>query len=127
MTNSDTSIINADAEQRCRYLLNQVLATKEIWILTDEHGCVMLNSDEEDCVPVWPNEAFAKTWATGEWQDCKPLAIDLKTWQSRWIPGLIDDELAIAVFPDDNQDGLIYFPDEFEFELDKTAKKRAKN
>ncbi len=26
--------------------------TVEVWILTDEHGCVMLNTEDEDCVPV---------------------------------------------------------------------------
>ena len=31
----------------------------------------MLNSEEEDCVPVWPNEEFALQWATGEWSECR--------------------------------------------------------
>ena len=44
-----------DDEKRLSYLLQQVVSNKRIWILADEHGCMMLNTDDEDCVPVWPN------------------------------------------------------------------------
>ena len=88
-----------DEQQRFNYLLKQVMSNKEIWILTDEHGCVMLNSDEEDCVPVWPNQEFAQSWATDEWKNCQPQAISLEKWLSHWSPGLEEDELAIVIFP----------------------------
>ena len=45
-------------EKRAIYFFDTVKASKQIWILTDEHGCVMLNTEDEDCVPVWPNETF---------------------------------------------------------------------
>jgi len=66
-------------EERLRYLVKEVVSHKQIWILTDEDGCVMLNSEDEDCAPVWPNQEFAQSWATGEWQDCEPKAISLKS------------------------------------------------
>ena len=83
----------------------------------------MLNTADEDCVPVWPNKEFAQSWATGEWAACQPVSVDLDTWFSRWIPGLIDDELAIVAFPNNNDEGQVLFPDEFEYELIKKRKK----
>ena len=34
------------------YLFKQLYLNKELWILSDSHGCVMLNSDDEDCVRI---------------------------------------------------------------------------
>lgn len=112
-----------DAEKRLSYLLKEVTTQRQIWILTDEHGCVMLNTDDEDCVPIWPNAEFAQAWATGEWEHCKTEAISLAKWQSRWTNGLLDDELALVVFPNQDEEGLVLFPDEFDMELQKQIKK----
>ncbi|MFC3034573.1 DUF2750 domain-containing protein [Pseudoalteromonas fenneropenaei] len=118
------AILKNDNQQRYQFLLREVVANEELWILTDEHGCVMLNSDDEDCVPVWPNQEFAALWATGEWQDCTPQAISLKQWQQKWTDGLADDELAIAIFPLPDEDGLIVYPDEFDLALAQQMAKR---
>ena len=111
-----------DAQQRYTYLTKEVVKSKEIWLLVDEHGCVMLNTEEEDCVPVWPNQEFALAWATEEWAHCNAQAIPLEQWHNRWTNGLEEDELAIVVFPDQNYEGLIFFPDEFDFELRQAEK-----
>lgn len=113
-----------DEEKRLNYLLQQVISNKEIWILADNHGCVMLNTEDEDCVPVWPNEEFAQRWATDEWQECKAEAISLNKWYSRWSTGLADDELALVAFPNQDNQGLVLFPEEFEEALFKETKKQ---
>ena len=112
-----------DAEKRFQYLLTEVVAQEEIWILTDDDGCVMLNTEDEDCVPVWPNKEFAEEWATEEWAHCKAEAISLDKWSERWTRGLEEVELSIVVFPDKNLNGLIFFPDEFEHEIKLQARK----
>lgn len=117
--------INAfDADKRFQYLITEVLANQQIWILVDEHGCVMLNTEDEDCVPIWPNKEFAQSWATGEWAKCKVEAISVAKWRSRWTSGLIGDELAVAAFPDQEGDGMVISPDELDFELSRKVKKR---
>ncbi|GAL34926.1 DUF2750 domain-containing protein [Vibrio maritimus] len=112
-----------DEEKRLKYSVKTMVQERQIWILTDEHGCVMLNTEDEDCVPVWPNQEFAEQWATGEWDNCKAEAISLNKWHSRWTYGLEDDELAVVVFPNQNEEGVVLFPDEFDFELKKQASK----
>ncbi|PSB83314.1 DUF2750 domain-containing protein [Photobacterium damselae subsp. damselae] len=113
-----------DAEKRYKYLVKEVVANREIWILIDEHGCVMLNTEDEDCVPVWPNKEFAEAWATGDWAECKAESISLNKWHSRWTHGLEDDELAVVIFPNQDEDGLVVFPDELDFELKQQVKKQ---
>lgn len=120
---SAAQIEQFSADQRLQYLVKEVISHQQIWILTDDDGCVMLNTEDEDCAPVWPSEEFAQAWATGEWQDCQPKAISLQKWYSHWTSGLEDDDVYIAVFPSLDQDGLIISPQELEFELKQQARK----
>lgn len=106
-------------DERFNYCIKEIAKQRKVWILADEHGCVMLNTEDEDCVPVWPNEEFANEWATGEWEHCKAESISTAKWFSRWTYGLEEDELAIVVFPNSNEEGVVLYPDEFEFELKK--------
>lgn len=114
--------IQLNDEQRVDYLLSEVVKNRKIWILTDNDGCVMLNTEDDDCVPVWPSQATAELWMNKEWSHCKAEAISLNKWFSRWTHGLIDDELAVVVFPDMNEQGVVLYSDELEVELKNRAK-----
>jgi len=63
-----------------------------------------------------PNKEFAEAWATGDWAECKAESISLNKWHSRWI--------AVVIFPNQDEDGLVVFPDELDFELKQQAKKQ---
>ena len=45
-----------------------------------------------------------------EWADCKPQSITLKVWLERWIDGMEQDELCVAVFPTPDQEGIVLEP-----------------
>ena len=120
--------LSQDAEQRFDHLVKRVVETGEIWILTDQYGSVMLNTDDEECVPIWPDAEFAGLWQTGEWAECEPMAISLKQWNFRWTPGLEEDGFAVVVFPlpsagHDEEDGLVVWPEELDMMLTKEVKK----
>lgn len=118
-----SEILKFDAEQRLKYLLKQITSNKQVWLLTDEHGSVMLTTDEEDCIPVWPNKEFAEQWATGEWQGFEAKPIPLDDWYKKWTRGLETDELSVVVFPLPEDEGVVLYPDELDFELKQQAKK----
>ncbi len=100
-------------DERFNHFISRVCEHDELWILTDEHGCMMLTSDdEEDCIPMWPHADYAREWAVDDWSQCKPEAISLKVWQSRWVPGMEDDELMVAVFPTPDATGVVVEPRE---------------
>ncbi len=112
-------LIPKDPVERMNQFFNTVTKEKKIWLLTDEHGSVLLNTEEEECVPVWPTEEHALVWATEEWQSFQAQAISIAKWKSRWTVGLEEDELSIVVFPDCEGEGIVLFADEFEIELQK--------
>lgn len=36
-------------EDRFKYCVKEIVVNREVWILKDEHGCVMLNTEDDDC------------------------------------------------------------------------------
>ncbi|MCA2015537.1 DUF2750 domain-containing protein [Vibrio tritonius] len=113
-----------DPTERMNQFFNAVATDLKIWLLIDEHGSVLLSADDEDCVPVWPSQEHAALWATDEWEGFQTEAISVAKWKSRWTQGLEEDELSIIVFPDAQGEGIVLYPDEFEFELAKREGKR---
>ncbi|WP_351090141.1 DUF2750 domain-containing protein, partial [Shewanella sp. S1-49-MNA-CIBAN-0167] len=80
--------MNLTPEGRYDYMVEQIKAEKIIWTLQDQDGCVMLTTEDEDCIPMWPSEETAALWAVDEWKDCEPLAIPLDEFQERWVSGM---------------------------------------
>ncbi len=109
--------LSADAASRVKKTVSTIQENQALWILTDEHGCVMLTTDEEEGVPVWPTGELAALWATDEWAHCEPLAISLKDWQSKWVSGMRQDELMVMVCPLPGEEGEVLEPDEFSEQL----------
>jgi hypothetical protein len=119
MSPSFNEVLQMSADKRYTYLLSQAQQHQQLWILNDDDGCVILTTEDEDCVPVWPAQAFAQHWATGDWEHCVPMAISVSDWLARWTPGLQGDDVNIAVFPNPEEEGLIIFPDDFDADLRK--------
>jgi hypothetical protein len=117
MSHTNEQIMQMSSDKRYQYLLETIKKQKEIWILTDDDGCVMLNSDDEDCVPIWPSQSLAEYWATNDWSHCKATSVSVDHWQKKWTDGLIDDEINIAIFPNPNEMGLVLYPSEFAEDL----------
>ncbi|MGO1296524.1 MAG: DUF2750 domain-containing protein [Vibrio sp.] len=113
-----------DPTERMNLFFKAVTTDHKIWLLIDEHGSVLLSAEDEDCVPVWPSHDYAAQWATDEWEGFTPEPISVAKWKSRWTTGLEDDELSIIVFPDQEGEGIVLYPDEFEFEMQKREAKR---
>lgn len=111
MSDTPQDLLNQPAEQRYNYLLNQVKETGELWILADDVGAVMFNSDDqEDCIAVWSEEALPKLWCTEDWEHCNPLSISKEKWLQDWLPGLEQDKVAILVMPDTDDEGIVIEP-----------------
>lgn len=100
-----------DAETRYHHFLTQVATHGEVWILKDDEGCLSLESDGETYIPMWPHEDYAKAWAGDAFEDFEPYAIPVKTWLNRWVSGMAEDGVAMAVFPSTNGDGVVESPE----------------
>ena len=111
-----SNLIDLNDEQRAQYLIKTVCKENQLWVLKDQDGCVILNSEDEDCIPLWPDQSSALLWATKEWQHCEAQSISLTEWFERWSSGLVKDNLGLVLFPSEfpQGEGIVYFPEEFE-------------
>ncbi|MDH2431902.1 DUF2750 domain-containing protein [Pokkaliibacter sp. MBI-7] len=108
-----TKVLGMKADQRYQHLIDKVADFGEVWSLYSEDGWVVLmTEDDESCLPIWPHPDYASAWATGDWADCQPKAIELDEWMTRWIPGMKEDGTLLAVFPGDDEDGVVVTPEE---------------
>ncbi len=119
------TISKYNEEQLYAYFISEVVSEGQIWILVDEYGSVMLNTEDEDCVPVWPSIEMAQTWATAEWDNCKAEAISLDKWHKRWTGGLEEDGFAVVICPLEDREGLVIDPEDLDKALQKRQRKVA--
>lgn len=126
MTLIDKNSINLSDEQRYELFMQSLMTDRETWILTDEHGAVMLTEEENDYVPFWPNHETAALWATDEWDHCEPLKLSFDDLKNKWLPGMEEDELSLIIFPTKELSGQLFYPYEFEQILDKKLAKLAR-
>lgn len=98
------------ADGRYDYLLDTMMREERVWILSSDQGMVMMSSEGEQCLPVWPHPDFAAEWATGDWADCSPEPVDLQSWLERWLPGMEADGVVLAVFPTTDEETVVIDP-----------------
>lgn len=104
------AVLAMNADKRCDYFLTQIEQQQKVWTIVDDQGVMLLVSDDEDCIPVWPAEEFVQEWINGDWAHCQAHSISMDEWQQKWLPGLEEDEIEVAVFPLSHDGGLVMSP-----------------
>ncbi|WP_211084997.1 DUF2750 domain-containing protein [Marinomonas profundi] len=99
-------LVAADSE-RLAYFVEQAKATQLVWSLSNEEGFVMVETDDGDCVMVWPDAEFASQWAVEDWDDCDAVSVSLDTFTNEWLPSLALDNISVAVFPNIEDEGKL--------------------
>ncbi|MCK8045551.1 DUF2750 domain-containing protein [Shewanella sp. 1CM18E] len=82
--------------------INNVKQSQVVWGLQDEtgEGWVVCDSSEyeaTDVMPLWSEEAQAKSHCTEEWQDYTAVAITLEEFLEFWVSDLNDDGVLIGI------------------------------
>ena len=112
------AVSGMSADDRFDHLVEQTVKREAIWALRSEKGLVIMSSDGEECLPVWPHPDFAAAWATGDWSDCEPFKVDLAAWVERWLPGMKNDGLFLAAFPVGEEETSVVAPDDMKAAID---------
>ncbi|MCM2678475.1 DUF2750 domain-containing protein [Echinimonas agarilytica] len=112
-----------DDEPRFEAFLGLVVKHKEVWALSDDEGCLMVAMEDENCLPLWPLEIYAQQAVAEEWEGFSPLKITLDNFYENWAPGMSGDEIAAAVFPNDEGSCTVLDSEELAVTLKLQAKK----
>jgi hypothetical protein len=95
---------------RLSYFVRKVCDFEEVWGL-NSNGWAMANSSSgEKVIPFWPEADFSKLMTKDVWSDYSAQKISLEDFMNKWLPGMENDNLFIAIFPVPNDEGFIIKP-----------------
>ncbi len=100
------------ADERYNAFIEAIAKGGSVWSLSSEEGWAIISDDETEYLPAWPSAELAATWATDGYADCSPKAISHTDWLEKWLPGMIEDNLQIAVCPDIEGEGIVVSAEE---------------
>lgn len=92
------AVLAADGKRRFEYFIHRVCDSRKVWGLYQE-GWASLGDGETKLMPLWPHQAFAARFITGQWAEYEPRAIELDEFLQRWIPLMESEGIEPAVFP----------------------------
>ncbi|MCC1496163.1 DUF2750 domain-containing protein [Alcanivorax sp. 1008] len=100
----------SDAELRYDQFIERISGKEELWVLSDGESFALLNSDGEDCLPLWADAESARLWSNDP--ALVPREVPLAAWFERWVPGLTADNIMVAVNPGESGDAVVLSAEE---------------
>jgi hypothetical protein len=105
--------------QRYSYFIKRVADQAAIWSVRSTDGWVLGADDNgNEYMPVWPHPRFAKACTSDEWAG-EPESIEVHEWIRKWIPGLMNDNRKIFVFPTPGGKGVAVDPQRVKKDLEE--------
>lgn len=101
MTETDISrLLGLSKEDKYRYVVEQLVTNKEVWIVFDDDGMVLFESDRgEVVIPVWPHQEIAQLFCVGEYADCQPGTVKLDDFLNNEMKEAEEQGFLISLMP----------------------------
>ena len=95
-----SNVLALPAQERLEYFIGRVADWEEVWGLKDDSGWASsADNGGVMSIPFWPHLKFAELCNSDLWKGNIPTPISLIDFMSKWLPGLNNDGLKVAVFP----------------------------
>jgi hypothetical protein len=107
---SDTernAALQLNADYRYDHFISKVAQHQLLWVLKGDKGLLLLESEGDVCLPLWPHPDYAQAWIKDELASYELQSITLEIFLKRWAEGLEQDGIAVAVFPLPDESGLV--------------------
>lgn len=99
--------LQLNADYRYDHFINKVAQHQLLWILKNEQGPLMLESEGDTCLALWPHPDYTQAWLQGELAGYQSQSITLEMWLERWCDSLTENQIAVAIFPLPDEIGLV--------------------
>ena len=106
------NVLKMNGPERYDYFIRKVADWEEVWGLKAEGGWAMVgdqNSDE--CIPFWPHPEYARACSKDKWKDYLPEPIQIEAFMHKWLVGMSNDGIKVAVFQLPQNKGVIVSPE----------------
>lgn len=119
MTQTDISrLLLLSGEDKYRYMAEQIVANREVWIVYDEDGMVLFESDRQEIViPIWPHRQIAQLFCVEEYADCKPGTVSLSDFMQNELKEAGEQGFLISLMPVPGTLAVLANPAELETSL----------
>ena len=107
---SDTernAALQLNADYRYDHFIAKVAQHQLLWVLKGDKGLLLLESEGDVCLPLWPHPEYAQAWIQDELASYELQSITLEVFLERWAEGLEQDNIAVAVFPLPDETGIV--------------------
>ena len=94
-------------EERFSYCLTRIAEAEEVWGLAESKGWVIAEKDDQSALPIWPYKDVAMMCKGEQWKNAEPQAISLEHFVYKVSQMLIENEIAVEVFPTANNPGHV--------------------
>lgn len=92
------AILSLPPPKRYSHFVKKVVGWQKVWALFDD-GWAMSETDEDEPVfPLWPEKEYAELCISGDWENYKPVAIELGEMLDSLIPMLRERKILPGVF-----------------------------
>lgn len=107
--------LTADLNANYTRFIEDVLESGQVWGLQSDEGWVVVDSTEfedSEVMPFWSDEAYAKSHCVGEWEEFKPVAMDVDEFIEEWLVGMAEDGILVGPNWNDDLEGVEVEPEE---------------
>ena len=112
--------LTSDLDANYQRFIEHILESGQVWGLQSDDGWVVVDSTEfedSEVMPFWSEEAYAKSHCVGEWDNFRPVAMDLDEFVEEWLVGMAEDGILVGPNWNDDLEGLEVEPDEVALQL----------
>ena len=110
-------VTKLSSEERYSYSIRKIADFEELWVLKTDEGWTMISDSNTNVFPVWPEKEFAQGYCRETLQNCYADKIDLNEFLEKWLPGLVNDDVQIVVFPVEDFKGVVVTTNKFKRDL----------
>lgn len=116
-------IIALDHESRLAHFIEKVADWEELWAVSDGEGWLVQAKGDQAYISLWPHPRFAEDIVKRFMPKNQSAEMDFEFLLEELIPTLKQENIHIAVFPNQQWEGLLLNPDDFERQLLEEMKK----
>lgn len=115
--------IALDHEARLTHFIEKVADWEELWGISDGEGWLVQAKGEQAYISLWPHPHFSEDIVKRFMPKNESAEIDFEFLLEELIPTLKQENIYIAVFPNQKWEGLLLSPADFESRLLEEVKK----
>lgn len=97
-------------KERFGYFSRKVADFEKVWGLYQDGWAMAADDEGNKVIVLWPEEELASICSEGAWAGYVAKFIPLDAFLEKWIPGMIQDNVNVGVFPTPSDKGVIVQP-----------------